>query len=213
MCRESLTRENCFGACGRKGFNERQLNNWGCYAARPCPTDTESLTWTGAAADAHPRGTNTHDPLIKDINDGRSFCNWPSARVSRQKDFWWHVEFLTEAWKVKLMLKTDRNRNILNEKWALSFPHVHRPNQRAKILQNCYESSPGDIANKKTTFLSLELWIGRCKQICISEPCRARLMVLFAHLHVVFEGCIILVGNCVTKKQRASFLFYLSQLV
>lgn len=27
----------------------------------------------------------------------------------------------------------------------------------------------------------------------------------FAHLHVVFEGCIILMGNCVIKKLRASF--------
>lgn len=48
VCHESLIRETCFRAYGRKGFYNQELNNWWRYAAWSWPTDMEILTLPGA---------------------------------------------------------------------------------------------------------------------------------------------------------------------
>lgn len=49
MCHESLIGENCFRPYGRKGLYGQELNNWGCYAVWPRPTDMETLARAAAA--------------------------------------------------------------------------------------------------------------------------------------------------------------------
>lgn len=122
MCHESLTRENCFRAYGSKGFYEQELNNWRCYAAWPCPADTETSTLAGAAIATYSiQAVQTHDTLITyNMTDGRSVIQWCSYWSST-----WAAMKLYGAWSWTLVVCLRFNRGLKNKIYVTQPAHRH----------------------------------------------------------------------------------------